>query len=89
MVPFAIDEAERLYNRHMYVSVSLAQMWKTREDCMKAESGLDRIPGGDGARSSTFNQDVRATTFLGMLSHSPYRKPRAANPCPTSHLLTR
>jgi len=85
MVPFAIDEAERLYNRHMYVSVSLAQMWKTREDCMKAESGLDRIPGGDGTRSSTFNQDVSAVTILEMTSHWSHRKLRAVNHCPTSH----
>ncbi|KAF7313579.1 hypothetical protein HMN09_00514200 [Mycena chlorophos] len=55
LVPFAVDEADRLYNRHMYVSVALWQMWRTREDCMKAESGLDHIPGSEGpAESSTF-----------------------------------
>ncbi|KAF7301496.1 hypothetical protein MIND_00715000 [Mycena indigotica] len=55
LVPFAVDEADRLYNRHMYVSVALWQMWRTREDCMKAESGLDHIPGSQGpAESSTF-----------------------------------
>jgi hypothetical protein len=40
-VPFAIDEAERLYNKHMYISLSLWQMWRTREECMTSESGLD------------------------------------------------
>ena len=59
LVPFAIDEADRLYNKHMYVGLALSQMWRTREDCMTAESGLDHIPGTEGEfRSSTFNEDV-------------------------------
>ncbi|KAH7916133.1 hypothetical protein BJ138DRAFT_688321 [Hygrophoropsis aurantiaca] len=45
LVPFAIDEADMLYNRHMYISLSLWQMWRTREECMTAESGLDYMPG--------------------------------------------
>ncbi|KAG5646464.1 hypothetical protein DXG03_003514 [Asterophora parasitica] len=58
-VPFAIDEADRLYNKHMYVSLALWQMWRTREDCITAESGLDHMPGEDEFQSSTFtsNQD--------------------------------
>ncbi|KAH7930029.1 N1221-domain-containing protein [Leucogyrophana mollusca] len=52
LVPFAIDEADKLYNRHMYVSLSLWQMWRTREECMTAESGLDYMPGS-GAESDT------------------------------------
>jgi hypothetical protein len=32
----------------MYVSLSLWQMWKTREECMTAESGLDCMPGSEG-----------------------------------------
>ena len=59
LVPFAIDEADRLYNKHMYVGLALAQMWRTREDCMTAESGLDHMPGTEGEfKSSTFNPDV-------------------------------
>lgn len=55
-VPFAVEEADRLYNKHMHVSLALAQMWKTREDCMIAESGLDHLPGCEGEyRFSTFN----------------------------------
>lgn len=46
-VPFAIDEADKLYNKHMYVSLSLWQMWRTREECMTAESGLDHMPGSE------------------------------------------
>lgn len=58
LVPFAIDEADRLYNKHMYISASLSQMWRTREDCMTAESGLDHMPGTEGEfESSTFNAD--------------------------------
>lgn len=45
LVPFAIDEADKLYHKHMYVSLSLWQMWRTREECMTAESGLERMPG--------------------------------------------
>lgn len=48
VVPFAIDEAERLYVKHMYVSLSLWQMWRTREECMTSESGLDVMPGSEG-----------------------------------------
>lgn len=48
MVPFAIDEAEKLYARHMYVSLSLWQMWRTREECMTHESGLKFMPGSEG-----------------------------------------
>ncbi|KAL0949895.1 hypothetical protein HGRIS_009925 [Hohenbuehelia grisea] len=55
LVPFAIDEADRLYNKHMYVSLSLLQMWRTREDCMTAESGLEHMPGNEKTfQSSTF-----------------------------------
>ncbi|KAN0097672.1 protein of unknown function (DUF3402) domain containing protein [Tylopilus felleus] len=48
LVPFAIDEADKLYNRHMYVSLSLWQMWRTREECMTTESGLEHLPGSEG-----------------------------------------
>ena len=47
LVPFAIDEADKLYAKHMYVSLSLWQMWRTREECMTADSGLERLPGMD------------------------------------------
>jgi hypothetical protein len=47
LVPFAIDEADKLYHKHMYVSLALWQMWRTREECMTAESGLDHMPGSE------------------------------------------
>ncbi|KAG6832892.1 hypothetical protein H0H92_004776 [Tricholoma furcatifolium] len=58
-VPFAINEADYLYHKHMYVSLALWQMWRTREDCITAESGLEHMPGEDEFQSSTFtaNQD--------------------------------
>ncbi|KJA24554.1 hypothetical protein HYPSUDRAFT_136073 [Hypholoma sublateritium FD-334 SS-4] len=57
-VPFAVDEADTLYSKHMYISLALAQMWRTRDDCMTAESGLDRMPGAEeGFKSSTFDAD--------------------------------
>ena len=46
-MPFAIDEADRLYAKHMYVSLSLWQMWRTREECMTVESGLEYLPGAE------------------------------------------
>jgi hypothetical protein len=30
------------------VSLALWQMWRTREECMTAESGLDCMPGSEG-----------------------------------------
>ncbi|EPT03705.1 hypothetical protein FOMPIDRAFT_1022279 [Fomitopsis schrenkii] len=47
LVPYAIDEADKLYAKHMYVSLSLWQMWRTREECMTSESGLERMPGSE------------------------------------------
>ena len=47
LVPYAIDEADKLYNKHMHISLSLLQMWQTREECMIEESGLQKIPGSE------------------------------------------
>jgi hypothetical protein len=47
LVPFAIKEAENLYGRHMYVSLALWQMWRTREDYIHSESGLEHLSGTD------------------------------------------
>lgn len=55
LIPFAIDEADKLYSKHMHVSLALLQMWRTREDCMTFESGLEHMPGSEGEfESSTF-----------------------------------
>ncbi|KAI9508666.1 hypothetical protein F5148DRAFT_1352615 [Russula earlei] len=45
LVPFAINEAENLYSKHMYVSLALWQMWRTREDYIHSESGLEHLSG--------------------------------------------
>ncbi|CAL1700892.1 unnamed protein product [Somion occarium] len=47
LVPYAIDEADKLYHKHMYVSLALWQMWRTREECMAVESGLEFMPGSE------------------------------------------
>ncbi|KAA1466295.1 hypothetical protein DENSPDRAFT_831103 [Dentipellis sp. KUC8613] len=52
LVPYAIEEADKLYNKHMYVSLALWQMWRTREECMTAESGLEHLPGLEGVVDS-------------------------------------
>ena len=61
LVPFAIDEADKLYNKHMYVSLSLWQMWRTREECMTTESGLDRMPGSEKVDELKANPTVRGS----------------------------
>lgn len=40
LVPFAIDEAEKLYHKHTYISLGLYQLWQEREECMREERGL-------------------------------------------------
>jgi hypothetical protein len=45
MVPYAIDEADELYEKHLYVSLALFQIWRTREDYLLDESGLEAFPG--------------------------------------------
>ncbi|KAH8830238.1 hypothetical protein DL96DRAFT_1592116 [Flagelloscypha sp. PMI_526] len=63
LIPFAIDEADRLYNKHMYISTALTQMWKTREDCMTAESGLNAMPGeGDLYQPSVYAPQQESET---------------------------
>jgi hypothetical protein len=52
LVPYAIDEADKLYLRHMHVSLSLYQMWQTREECIRDESGLT----ANGMHTSTNGQ---------------------------------
>lgn len=42
LVPFAIAEADRLYHRHAYISLSLYQMWEMREECIREERGLGK-----------------------------------------------
>ena len=59
LVPFAIDEADKLYHKHMYVSLSLWQMWRAREECMSAESGLEFMPGSEVIADSKPQQSVR------------------------------
>lgn len=40
MVPYAIDEADKLYKQHAHVSLGLYQLWKEREEFLKEEIGL-------------------------------------------------
>lgn len=63
LVPFAIDEADRLYNRHMYISAALYQMWRTREECILDESGLQSLPAH---RGSDFSDSSRMSDVLAL-----------------------
>jgi hypothetical protein len=40
LVPFAIQEADKLYHKHSYVSLGLYQLWQEREECLREERGL-------------------------------------------------
>ena len=64
LVPFAIDEADKLYHKHMYVSLSLWQMWRTREECMTSESGLERMPGTEKVFEPKVAPNVRLESGL-------------------------
>ena len=56
LVPFAISEADRLYHQHAYVSLSLYQLWQTREECIKEERGLGQR-GLIGFEPSQFDEE--------------------------------
>lgn len=40
LVPYSIEEADRLYRDNMHVSTELWQMWKTKEEMEREERGL-------------------------------------------------
>lgn len=46
LVPFAIDEADKLYGRHMHVTLGLHQMHSVRNDFIREESGLGSVEKG-------------------------------------------
>ncbi|KAK0530344.1 Factor arrest protein 11 [Tilletia horrida] len=46
LVPFAIEEAGRLYRAHMHVSLEMWQMWRVREQCIFEETGVAAAPDG-------------------------------------------
>jgi hypothetical protein len=56
LVPYAIDEAERLYKQHMHVSLGLYQLWQTREEYLREERGLGKS-GLIGFSASTVDED--------------------------------
>ena len=69
LVPFAIDEADRLYMRHMHISLALYQMWQTREAYILDESGIDPYsPEGQLAlerkAASVFGSSASKTTKI-------------------------
>lgn len=57
MVPFAIDEAEKLYSRHIHISLGLYQLQKIREDYIREESGLGSS-GLIGFTKSLYDDDL-------------------------------
>ena len=81
LVPFAIDEADQLYHKHMYISLSLWQMWRTREECMTRESGLERMPGSNEVIEPKIAPNVRVASrpsylyylFFSILFGAAYR----------------
>ncbi|QRV73145.1 striatin-interacting protein 1 [Ceratobasidium sp. AG-Ba] len=60
-VPIAVEEAERLYKKHMHISLALWQMWEVREACWKEESGVD----GSVTFGNAANKSVASTGMGG------------------------
>ncbi|KAG9092878.1 Factor arrest protein 11 [Ceratobasidium sp. UAMH 11750] len=60
-VPVSVEEAERLYKKHMHISLALWQMWEVREACWREESGVD----GSVALGSLGNRNVISTGVGG------------------------
>lgn len=57
LVPFAIDEANKLYGRHMHVSLGLWQLSQVRTDFIREESGLGDS-GLIGFEKSAYDEDM-------------------------------
>ncbi|KAG8721177.1 Factor arrest protein 11 [Ceratobasidium sp. 394] len=60
-VPVSVEEAERLYKKHMHISLALWQMWEVREACWREESGVD----GSVALGGLGNRNVISTGVGG------------------------
>lgn len=56
LVPFAIQEADKLYSKHSYVSLGLWQLWQEREECLREERGLG-VSGLIGFDRLTLDED--------------------------------
>jgi hypothetical protein len=52
IVPYAIEEADRLYGKHVYIGVSNIQTYAVRDEAMREESGLERL----SERQDTFTE---------------------------------
>lgn len=59
LVPFAIQEADKLYSKHSFVSLGLWQLWQEREECLREERGLGMrgLIGFDRLRLDDDNDD--------------------------------
>jgi hypothetical protein len=77
LVPFAIKEAENLYGKHMYVSVALWQMWRTREDYIHSESGLEHLSGMDDVTEALnkMKLGVGGCRFICTMTNDTYSGP--------------
>ncbi|KAJ9479176.1 Factor arrest protein 11 [Pseudozyma hubeiensis] len=62
LVPRSIDEASKLYNEHMHVSLELWQTWRVREQCIQEESGVGSA--ADGTRIGLGVKQAAAKSFV-------------------------
>lgn len=70
LVPYAIDEADQLYAKHMHVSLALFQMWRTREDFVLDESGLKEMPRDDNVDAALRRYSVVNPTSTAAAANS-------------------
>jgi hypothetical protein len=75
LVPFAIQEADRLYAKHSYVSLGLYQLWQEREECLREERGLG-MSGliGFDRLSMDDDEDADEAAIEAMLRESKYEE---------------
>jgi len=75
LVPFAIQEADKLYQKHQYVSLGLFQLWQEREECLREERGLG-MSGLIGFDKLTLDDDEEddQAAIEAMLRESKYEE---------------
>jgi hypothetical protein len=76
LVPFAIQEADKLYNKHSYISLGLYQLWQEREECLREERGLGMsgLIGFDRLQLDDDDEEMDEADMEAMLRESKYEE---------------
>ncbi|CAO1612896.1 unnamed protein product [Sympodiomycopsis kandeliae] len=85
MVPYSIEEADRLYAENMYVSTEMWQVWSTREELSREERGIslndnDKKKNKKGNSLSSLSDRVESRWKSGSsFSSEPFSKATSAS----------